>query len=76
MITEEIRDLWMNAHACQEMDSSVDVGGNSQTTSSVIATPQFVFPELEDAWPSREEIVNYLVSNDREHEVEYLMEEY
>lgn len=76
MLTKAVRELWMEAHAREAMDSSVDVGGNSQTTSSVIATLEFVFPELEQSPPTREELVQYLTDNGREYEVEYLMEEY
>lgn len=79
----EIEDLWMNAHAMAAMDSQVDLLGNSHDTWAVIQTLKYVEPvlkvygmDLTLKTPTREEIVQYLTTEGREHEIEYLMEDY
>ena len=75
-----IEDLFMQAHAAAAMDSQVDLDGNSHDAWSVIATLNFVFrfyikTDL-PAKPSIEELKAWLIANNRETEIEYLMECY
>ncbi len=75
-VIENIDDLWMQAHASAAMDSQTDIAGNSHDPWAVIATIRYVMSNLgyEYEDPSRIEIETWLTENNREHEIEYLME--
>lgn len=67
-------DLWMRSWAASWMDSRVDIRGNSECSSSAIATVLELgcpYPQ-----PNREDIVSWLKNNDRQEDIEYLMEEF
>jgi len=70
-------ELWLNAWLASAMDCEVTVNGNGHYAGAVISTLQVVAEALgmDLQEPSREEMISYLKDNDREDEIEYLMEE-
>lgn len=74
---ENVDDLWMQAHASAAMDSQTDLAGNSHDPWAVIETIRYIMSNLgyEYETPGRDEIITLLIENNREGEIEYLVEE-
>lgn len=70
-----LNDLWMEAHVALASDGYVTLMGNDRDPSAIRDT-MLQFPGYFFLIPTHEEIKKYLIDNDREDEIEYLMEEY
>lgn len=73
-----LRDLWFQAWVAYSCDNGVDVRGNEQCASSVIATLEEVIERM--GWPmqvrpSRDRLIEWMEDNNMADMVEYLMEE-